>query len=365
MSASSSPTLQFANPHLSGVPVLRADPAKTDNASKEQERDGQDWRKRSTKATPGVCYSEAEPTAINNPILVGASPSALGLFLPREGDAPVSEELIDLFSGSPESNQRFGVEATAHCYCGHQFGNFSGQLGDGRAISLGSVPANIGAPDDSNTGKPKEALDLGWFWRHGSWEELGSSTDAVPARGGRWELQLKGAGPTVYSRESDGRAVLRSSVREFLASEFMHALGIPTTRAATLVVSSSTSDSPQTTVIRDKNYDGNAAAEPCAVVLRTARCFVRFGSFQIANDTDPVTGRRGPSAGNPLPVIALFRNVCEQYFPALLTQGPIPDDGSQDPKLAAGLFREVCERTARLVAMWQSVGFCHGKCFWH
>lgn len=104
------------------------------------------------------------------------------------------------------------------------------------------------------------------------------------------DLQLKGAGPTPYSRRSDGRAVLRSSIREFLCSEAMYALGIATTRAASLIVS-------DTTVDRDKLYNGNVIDEKCAVVTRVAPTFIRFGSFEIFKDMDEYTGAQGPSNG--------------------------------------------------------------------
>jgi uncharacterized protein YdiU (UPF0061 family) len=87
------------------------------------------------------------------------------------------------------------------------------------------------------------------------------------------DLQIKGAGMTPYSRKADGRAVLRSSIREFLCSEAMHYLGVPTSRAASIVVSN------DTTVVRDKLYDGNAKHEKCSVVLRVAPTFIRFGTF--------------------------------------------------------------------------------------
>ena len=137
-----------------------------------------------------------------------------------------------------------GSKPLAHCYCGHQFGNFAGQLGDGRATSLGDVKSSTGS-----------ILDL----------------------------QIKGRGLTPYSRRADGRAVLRSSIREFLCSEAMWALGIPTSRAASLVVS-------DTTVARDKLYTGNVIYEKCAVVLRIAPTFMRFGSFEIFKAKDKYTG---------------------------------------------------------------------------
>src|SRR5690606_13180778 len=128
-----------------------------------------------------------------------------------------------------------GMQPFAANYGGHQFGHWAGQLGDGRAITLG---------------------------------------EAVVAAGERWELQLKGAGPTPYSRHADGRAVLRSSIREFLCSEAMHHLGVPTTRALCLV------DTGER-VVRDMFYDGHPRAEPGAIVCRAAPSFIRFGSFEL------------------------------------------------------------------------------------
>ncbi|PNH10980.1 hypothetical protein TSOC_002234, partial [Tetrabaena socialis] len=129
-----------------------------------------------------------------------------------------------------------GAAPYAAVYGGHQFGQWAGQLGDGRAITLGEV--------------------------------------VNPGTGQRWELQLKGGGKTPYSRRADGRAVLRSSLREFVASEAMAALGVPTTRALSLA---GTGDA----VLRDMFYNGNARLEPGAVVCRVAPSFVRFGTFQL------------------------------------------------------------------------------------
>ena len=127
------------------------------------------------------------------------------------------------------------MDPHAACYGGHQFGNWAGQLGDGRAINLGEI---------------------------------------VNGQGERWVLQLKGAGPTPYSRTADGLAVLRSSVREFLCSEAMHHLGVPTTRALSLVTTGED-------VVRDMLHDGHPKAEPGAVVCRVAPSFTRFGSFEL------------------------------------------------------------------------------------
>ena len=141
-----------------------------------------------------------------------------------------AEDGIVLGGGTPVS----GMQPYAQRYGSHQFGNWAGQLGDGRAITLGEVETENGF----------------------------------------LELQLKGAGLTPYSRTADGKAVLRSSIREFLCSEAMHHLGAPTTRALSLVTTGEA-------VVRDVLYNGNPAPEPGAVVCRVAPSFIRFGSFQI------------------------------------------------------------------------------------
>ncbi len=179
-----------------------------------------------------------------------------------------------------------GTRPHASVYSGHQFGVWAGQLGDGRALMLGEIQ--------------------------------------TPA--GPMELQLKGSGLTPYSRMGDGRAVLRSSIREFLGSEAMHGLGIPTTRALAVVGS-------PLPVRRE-------TMETAAVVTRVAPSFLRFGHFEhfahTAND--------GPALRR------LLDATIARYFPELM--------GHAQP--AAAMLEEVALRTARLMAQWQSVGFCHG-----
>ncbi|TYZ66589.1 hypothetical protein PybrP1_006460, partial [[Pythium] brassicae (nom. inval.)] len=143
-----------------------------------------------------------------------------------------------------------------------------------------------------------------------------------------------------------------AAVTQFLASEHMHALGVPTTRAASVVVSH------ETTVIRDMFYDGNPKQEPTAMVMRIAQSFLRFGSFEIFKDTDPRSARRGPSAGleNRAEMMRQMLDFSIQhYFPA--THDAKVDEAERKYVL---LFEEVAQRTARLVAKWQSIGFCHG-----
>ena len=184
-----------------------------------------------------------------------------------------------------------GSQPYASVYSGHQFGVWAGQLGDGRAISLGETPAG-------------------------------------------WELQLKGAGRTPYSRGGDGRAVLRSSIREFLCSEAMHALGIPTTRALCLTAS----DAP---VYRE-------TAETAAVVTRAAPSFVRFGHFEHFAARDMLPELR-----------QLADYVIERYYPECRS-GWYSTDGAMSGNAYAALLHAVGQRTAKMVAHWQAVGFCHG-----
>ena len=238
----------------------------------------------------GATWSAVEPTPVEAPRLLAHS---------REMAAELGFSDADL--ASPEFARVFGGNALlpgmqpfASNYGGHQFGHWAGQLGDGRAISLG---------------------------------------EAVLPDGRRRELQLKGAGPTPYSRSADGRAVLRSSIREFLCSEAMHHLGIPTTRALGLV---GTGEG----VVRDMFYDGHPQVEAGAIVCRVAPSFLRFGHFEL------------PAMRGDIDLLRRLADFCiARDFPHLQGQG--------EP-LYADWFAEVCERTARLVAGWMRVGFVHG-----
>ncbi|MBD1426167.1 protein adenylyltransferase SelO [Sphingobacterium arenae] len=237
------------------------------------------------RQTPGVLYSKAVPTAVRKPELVAWSAEladSLGMANPNPDD-------IQILGGNLITSTMYPYAA---CYAGHQFGNWAGQLGDGRAITLGE------------------------------WEN---------PNGNIWELQLKGAGPTAYSRRADGRAVLRSSVREYLMSEAMHYLGIPTTRALALVT---TSDM----VTRDMFYDGRAADEPGAIVMRTAKSFLRFGNFEMLAARDEIDN-----------LTQLVNWTIERFYPHI--------DG--DEKVLRW-FGEVVERTATMIVEWLRVGFVHG-----
>ncbi len=231
---------------------------------------------------PDAFYTRLGPSPLPEPYLVAKSERAaalLGLAAEHLGQPG----LVAALTGNVPLA---GSEPLAAVYSGHQFGVYVPRLGDGRALLLGEV---VG-PDGSH-----------------------------------WEVQLKGAGKTPYSRMGDGRAVLRSSIREFLASEAMHGLGIPTTRA--LAVTGS--DYP---VIRE-------TVEGAAVVTRLAPSFVRFGSFEYFYWTEQHDALR-----------QLADYVIDRFYPDARD--------SAQPYLA--LLERVARRTARLVAQWQGVGFCHG-----
>ncbi|MEM8531867.1 MAG: YdiU family protein [Chloroflexota bacterium] len=237
-----------------------------------------------------ACWSHTHPTPVAAPRLITHSPEVAEL-LELAQEEIATPTFANVFAG----NQLLqGMQPYAACYGGHQFGQWAGQLGDGRAITLGEV---------------------------------------VNRAGERWELQLKGAGPTPYSRQADGRAVLRSSLREFLCSEAMHHLGVPTTRALSLVATGET-------VIRDMFYDGNARPEPGAIVCRVAPSFIRFGNFEIFT-----------SRGQHDLLECLVDFTIDRDFPHLVG----------DPaERRAEWFEEVCVRTAQMVAHWMRVGFVHG-----
>lgn len=234
-------------------------------------------------------YTRLPTTPLKNPRLVHANEEVARL-LGLSPKALSTSEFLEVVSGTQALP---GGDTLAAVYSGHQFGVWAGQLGDGRAHLLGEL--------------------------------VGPS--------GNWELQLKGAGMTPYSRMGDGRAVLRSSVREYLASQAMHGLGIETTRALSLV----SADDP---VIRE-------TVETAAVVARVAPSFVRFGSFE-----------HWASRKRPDLVKKLADYVIEKFYPECLSA---PTGESEKPEARYVRFLEyVVQRTAKLMASWQVVGFCHG-----
>lgn len=240
-------------------------------------------------ALPETFYTRLAPRALNNPRLLHANSQAAAL-IGLDPSVLTTPEFLQVFSGAQPLP---GGDTLAAVYSGHQFGVWAGQLGDGRAHLLGEIQGPVGA----------------------------------------WELQLKGSGMTPYSRMGDGRAVLRSSVREYLASEAMFGLGVPTTRALALVVS----DDP---VMRE-------TVETAAIVTRMSPSFVRFGSFEHWSS------RRQPDL---LKTLADY--VIDRYYPGC--RDVQAGEPSSETAPYVNLLREVTRRTALLMADWQAVGFCHG-----
>lgn len=237
-----------------------------------------------------ACFSRVQPTPVPRPTLVAYAHEVAQL-LDLPAHVCQSAQFVTVFAGN---GCLPAMDPHAMCYGGHQFGSWAGQLGDGRAIILG---------------------------------------DVVNGRGEHWALQLKGAGPTPYSRTADGLAVLRSSVREFLCSEAMFHLGVPTTRALCLLTTGND-------VVRDMFYDGRPRAEPGAIVCRVAPSFTRFGNFELL-------GARGDHA--------LLKQLLDFTLRTDFAH-------LGEPSAATYLvwLREVCVRTATMVVHWQRVGFVHG-----
>ena len=234
-------------------------------------------------ASLGDAFSEIRnPTGIPGARLAGFSPDAAALIDLRTGEE-TRPEFAALTAGNAIAR---GMEPVAAIYGGHQFGVWAGQLGDGRAILLGEVRTDRGEP---------------------------------------WELQIKGAGLTAFSRFGDGRAVVRSTVREFLASEAIDALGIPTTRALAMAIG----DEP---VVREH-------LERAATLIRMAPTFLRFGSFEIFHYRK-----------QHHQVKTLADYVIDRFYP----------ECGNGPDRYARFFTAVVERTGALMAHWQAVGFAHG-----
>jgi len=236
-----------------------------------------------------ACFSYVKPTPSSSPSVMHTSAEMLDEVGLTSDDA-TSEEFVKIFSGNavyPNTNPY------AMRYGGHQFGNWAGQLGDGRAINLFEVNHN----------------------------------------NKQWALQLKGAGKTPYSRSADGLAVLRSSIREYLCSEAMHHLGVPTTRALSIILSGDK-------VLRDILYNGNSAYEKGAIVCRVAPSFIRFGNFQILAAHKELDNLK-----------KLTDYTIENFFPGL---------GKPGKETYLKFLKEVCAITMDMVLHWERVGFVHG-----
>ena len=230
-------------------------------------------------------YSFVRPIKTSNPTLLHVS-DEMQHTLEFSNEDIQSKEFLEFVTGNSilENSKPFAM-----CYAGHQFGNWAGQLGDGRAINLGEIK--------------------------------------------NWAVQLKGAGPTPYSRTADGLAVLRSSVREYLCSEAMHHLGVPSTRALSL---SLTGDQ----VLRDVMYNGNSAHEKGAIVSRVAKSFLRFGNFEIF------------AARNDLENLKTLTDyTIKSHFSHL---------GKPSKEVYLQFFQEVTNKTLEMIIHWQRVGFVHG-----
>ncbi len=236
---------------------------------------------------PDSFHSRLIPTPLPDPYLVSFNANAAQLIDLDSAEA-ARADFAEHFTGN---RLLPGAEPLSMLYAGHQFGHFVPQLGDGRAILLGEVRNRSG--------------------------EL-------------WDVQLKGAGITPYSRDGDGRAVLRSSIREYLCSEAMHGLGIPTSRALCVVGSDEE-------VYRER-------IETAAVLTRLAPSHVRFGSFEVFF-----------SRGQHQQIATLADYLIARHFPHLAEN---PENKSGDKYLM--LLNEVTQRTAKLMAQWQAVGFSHG-----
>ena len=230
-------------------------------------------------------YSFVRPIKTSNPTLLHVS-DEMQHTLDFSNEDIQSREFLEFVTGNSvlKNSKPFAM-----CYAGHQFGNWAGQLGDGRAINLGEIKD--------------------------------------------WAVQLKGSGPTPYSRTADGLAVLRSSVREYLCSEAMHHLGVPSTRALSL---SLTGDK----VLRDVMYNGNPAHEKGAIVSRVAKSFLRFGNFEIFSSRNDIKNLK-----------ILTDYTIKSHFSHL---------GKPSKEVYLQFFQEVTSKTLEMIIHWQRVGFVHG-----
>ncbi|TDQ25409.1 protein adenylyltransferase SelO [Tenacibaculum caenipelagi] len=236
-----------------------------------------------------ACFSFVTPKKTSNPKMLHVS-DEMAKELGFSAEEIASEAFKNVFTGNEVYPNTYPY---AMCYGGHQFGHWAGQLGDGRAINLFEIVYN-----NKN-----------------------------------WALQLKGAGETPYSRTADGLAVLRSSIREYLCSEAMYHLGVPTTRALSLALSGDQ-------VLRDVMYDGNAAYEKGAIVCRTAESFLRFGNYQIL-----------AARGDVKTLKTLVDYTIKHHFSNL---------GNPSKETYVSFFKEVADRSLEMVIHWQRVGFVHG-----
>lgn len=289
-----------ADPNITNIPRTVQNSSFTSVSPTHPSQDdiSQKWKE---AVSSGLVSAPPRGDPVLQKALIAWSPDCASLFDLSKGYPSEEEEssVVDVLGGFGPLWP--GMKPYAMCYGGHQFGNWADQLGDGRAISLGEF---------------------------------------VNEHGQRWEIQLKGAGKTPYSRFADGRAVLRSSIREFLCSEAMHFLGVPTTRALSLV-------STGAGVIRDMFYQGDPQMEAGAVVARVAPTFLRLGNFQL------------PSFRGDIDLVRQTADYAIKYHFQHLSDLRKEFSGDGQNRYEAFL-REVAERNAEMVAWWQGIGFVHG-----
>lgn len=255
--------------------------------------------KNDCRQVAAAVWADVNPTPVVAPRLLALSQEVAALIGLDVSDCD-DIRLADVLSGNTLLT---GMHPYASAYGGHQFGNWAGQLGDGRAINLGEV-----------SGSDQRGMTL----------------------------QLKGAGPTPFSRHADGRAVLRSSVREFLCSEAMFHLGVPTTRALSLVTTGES-------VVRDMFYDGHPQPEPGAIVCRVAPSFVRFGHFELL-----------AARGDTELLEKLLHFVIQTDFPDLWEGLNAVSGGDKKTGIYLQWFERVCVLTQQMIMHWMRVGFVHG-----
>lgn len=242
-----------------------------------------------TRHVKEACFSYVTPKIPGNPFLIHTSPEMLdNLGLSKEDSK--TKDFLNVVTGAKLLKN---THPYAMCYGGHQFGNWAGQLGDGRAINLAEIEHNSK----------------------------------------QWALQLKGVGETPYSRSADGLAVLRSSIREYLCSEAMYHLGVPTTRALSLSLSGDR-------VLRDVMYNGNPKYEKGAIVARVAPSFLRFGSYEIFS-----------ARGDKKTLKTLVDYTIKNHYSHL---------GKPSKDVYIAFMKEVAKRSMEMVIHWQRVGFVHG-----
>ncbi|KAF2266094.1 UPF0061-domain-containing protein [Lojkania enalia] len=309
-------SLPKSNIFTSNLPPDPAFPTPADSHNAPRETLG-------PRMVKNALYTYVRPEITHSPELLAVSQRALQ-DLGLKAEEAQTEEFKHVFAGNKiltwDEDSKEGIYPWAQCYGGYQFGQWAAQLGDGRAISL------------------FEATN--------------------PDTGVRYEVQLKGAGRTPYSRFADGKAVLRSSIREFVVSEYLNAIGIPTTRALALTLAT------KSRVMRER-------MEPGAIVTRFAQSWVRLGTFDLPRMRgDRITLRKLAEytaehvfgGWDKLPSKLLPGNAKETHAKVFtgISRGTIEGEGLEEENRFTRLYRAVIRNNARTVAAWQAYGFMNG-----